>query len=326
MKKIIIALSAVYLTTGCGLIKNMEEMHDKTMELSTDTKTIVETSKEIKNFNQSIYRDARQDGAYNRTREFFDSLRAEPSLDRKFTMAGRYYGAFEFQLFKTGIDTEERREFHYFEAMQIFLRDIRSLGIREHGYDVSPSSDSNDLKTLQALAAALFKVNPNQEFYSKKEGYEKVSFLDLIERTLSLKAGTDTGEIDHTQLPEYQQEILYEWKNVVYMLQLRANVLAAKVMIEIKPEIADSIWTKGLTYLFDWNANLQDDSGVQLAKWSTGLEMSNDTRDYLKGIGVDPRIDSKLLKVYRNMDLGELSSKATPDVDRFRAALEKFRN
>ncbi len=312
---------------GCGMIRNMEEMHDATLQVGKDTQEVLQTSKNIEKYNSAIYRDARQDGSYTKTKDFILALKAEPTLDGKILEASRYYGAFEFQLWKNfGLDTQSRREFHYYEALSIYLRDLQRFGIREHGYDVSPSSDSNDLKCLQALAIALHKVNPNQEFLARSESIEKISMLDLIHHALDMKKATETGEVDYHQIPEYQQEVLNEWETLVYMLQLRMNMLPATVLAKIDPRISDSFFVKGLDYLMSWTAQMSRLSSLQIDRLAIRLEISNATRDYLRGLGMESRVDSSMMKIFKNMRLGSFSSSATPESDRFRAALENFRS
>ncbi|MCC7442378.1 MAG: hypothetical protein IT285_12145 [Bdellovibrionales bacterium] len=302
---------ALTASTGCGMIKNLEEMHDATVSMSGTTTGMAETTDHMAdttdNLNAtagSTYADLRQGNSLTIRTERLRAMEHAQAMAAKISEAAKFEMAFEFQLWKAfDADTEAKRQMLYEDAIPEFFRSIADYV--PHNRPTDPTSNDDDMKNLYALAVTMHRVNPNQIAMAAEQGIDEVCILGLVKDGLRAKAAIESGEVGEEELPAYQVEVLKEEQNAVYMLKLRHQFLAAMAMSKVSDTESrgniSAFFRKLRILLFKWDADFSGLNEVQIREYAKWLRESDDTRDFLAEIGVESKLNKKLRKILGKM-------------------------
>lgn len=307
---VLCALVAWLSASGCGLIKNLEEMHDSTGKLaksmteeggmSEKMNEMADTTSKMSETTQAMGDNTRQGVTLAIRQQMLDRMDATSDMQRKIFLAGAYFCAFEFQVWSgKGEDTLERREELLKEAVEEFFRTVSDYA----GLGRNLSTRETDVKKtgLYALSVALHKTNANQG------GAQKYSFLRMIKDTIEAqKAGQS--------LKPWQKELATHlgrpsgWL-AQHLLLMRMNFLATMTLAKISRVQTMSDLEKLFSMKWGrWDALLSDLSAPELETYTTWLTEANSLAAFLKATHNTAKLDSNLFSVLSNMryDLASL--------------------
>ena len=339
----LVALTAQSLV-ACGVIRNMDEMHDATVSMNNKmdgtNSAVARTNDAVERTNlyvQTTYFDLRQGNAKTIRYNALQEMEHSGSPEAKIASAGVFAMGFEFQLWTgTGPDTASRRDGLYDEAMKELFRTIQNYKDLDRPIDVA--STDGRMQNLEAIAVTLHFVNPSA-IPDPRTGRD-ASLLSLIEDTIARREALwSLSAAERARTPEYQKEILDHLEDAVYLLQLRANFLGAMVLGQVSDIQSAGLVSKAGMLLKGWDARIDRLNVTQLDTYKLWLEESMRVRSELEASGFDARMDSKLMKIYRNMRMvsaaapaAESAKASVVESNRARAAaalveaIERFRN
>jgi hypothetical protein len=342
-------LLAASLTTACKQLDNLQDMHDSTqgmaettgrMAQTTDqmaqvTGQMAQTTGQLLNTTAATYQDLRQGNSLTIRTERLDRMEESKSIEAKISEAGKFFMAMEFQLWKPKLNTEDEMLSHDEDAIVEFFRSIKNY-MKPGEENLSPASSDDNMLNLYSLAAAMHRVNPEAEKLGREYGYTPKSFLDLLEEGLRAGVAIRDGRQDMHDIPNYILETLREEQAAIYILRLRYNFLAAMPLADVSKIEEDGgflgipgLFRKAHMVLGGWNADVSKLNPSELEYASIKMEGAIQTRDFLKGIGVDPKTDKNLLKIYRHMRIKPHSASYAGGqgdalLARFQSAVDRF--
>jgi hypothetical protein len=318
--------------SGCGITKNMDEMHDATLAMNKTTNGVARTSESIEKLTDELYADLRQGNALTIRSERLRALELAPSQEAKISEAAKYFMAFEFQLWKSyGVDSDQRLTELQKCAVQEFFRDVSSYIPHDRDTSLKPVP-SNAMRNLYAIAVTLHEVNPNTRDFVESKGKKPDSMLDLIKRALEAKAGVEAGKRDLAREPSWVSEVLAHEQDAVYLLQLRAAFLPVMVLgriaaIDTGNEVKDAT-TLVMMLTSAWDAKLEGQNLVQLATYAKWIRESLKTVAFLADHGYSAALDGKLVRLYQNMNplvAGAASAPRSGAIAGLQEAVSQFR-
>ncbi|MEK6704238.1 MAG: hypothetical protein AABZ06_00455 [Bdellovibrionota bacterium] len=359
-------IATIVFSSGCSVTKNMNEMQDATQKMKDNTQEMSQTTQEMshntKEMNDNTrgmrdttsemletttslrdtidatYRVLRQGDAMSARSARLKMMEESRVLDAKISEAAKYFMAFEFQLindFGTDLNVDTRQQY-YLSATLEFLSDLKRYIYKSR--EVLPSSNNADMQNLYAFSAAVSMINPNEEVLAEKHGWEKISMLTLLEESLKQKSALEQGLITEENIQLYQRAVLTESEDVIYLLRLRANFLAAAALGKIADLNTGGFFDipghfrKLRLWMFKWKVDFSKFNTIQIRTYTKWLNQANETRDFLKQIGIEAKINEKMLKVYKNMQFdfkyrnnGTLDSTMYTVTKEFEESVKSFR-
>lgn len=326
---VLLSLFAVATVVGgssCSMTKDMDEMHDATNHLdsltqdvdkhsqsldagSQDIKKASETaaaastvaadnSTVLKQHTANLFDEDRQGQAVTIRGERINEMKTTADQTAKIGLGGLYFSAFEFQLWTDfQNDDEAKLQQLYLDAVQEFFR--ISHQFVPASMDPSPKSNSDGMKDIYALAVTMHQINPNEPWIVQHGN--ALCMLDLIKNSLSAKEAGEAGQT----LPAYQVEVLKHPEWAVYMLQVRANFLPVMTL----GNISSSLEKGGLSAFFgkikmllkSWTSDITTKDVEELDDYHVWMKEANDTGDFLKKLGYDPKFDKTVLKIFDHL-------------------------
>ncbi len=309
-------LGLASLTTACTMVKNLDEMHDATKSMGDTTKGMADTTSHMSGTTDgmalttsALYKDSRQGGSATIRKDNLIAMKQADSIEDKLAKSAEFQYGFEFQLWKPGIDSEETREQLYESAVIEYVREARELiSGNVHDMDsasVAPTGTSDSKLNLYAYVGAMHKLNPNQEADAAKLGYPPTSMFDILHDGLLKVQMVKKGIMKEADLPRYAREVSRAYQDIIYMMQVRHNFLAALPLGFISHATDDRIFgiagrvTAARMLAFPWNAELSGLTASQLAYYSLMMDKASDTRDLLVEMNEDVRTDGMITKIYK---------------------------
>jgi len=298
------------VTTLNGQIENLNDeivgLGGQVRDLNKNISVMSSNMFSLKDISSFTYYDLRAGNAVMGRNEFFKSLDSAKNLEGKVTMAADYMLSFEFQLWKGKLeDTLAKRDELFSEGIQEFFQSIK-LYVEPKDIskmNISPTSMDNKRENVYALAAVLHMLNYDQQLRSQSSDWQPISMLGLIEQGLQQKGALAAGTTNVAAMPHYQQTVLDNEQAAIYLLQLRLNVLSALVLSRVSNIRSAGLLTKIKMRFFQWQPNLGEQNGSQLASTESFLNLARETRKFLVTIGVTPRLSANIKGVFEKMDL-----------------------
>jgi hypothetical protein len=272
-KVILSAIACVSITaasSGCGMIRNLNEMHDATESMNDKmdhtntaidhTNNSVDTTNTTANHMAHTTDGMAQDVATTAcvAGETYTALRQGNTLqarvgedalggmdsghaiEDKIFHAGAYMKAFEFQIWNCADpDSAAYLKIFYRQAAEEFTRVLPNyLTTDKTKWSVSPIATDNKSNDLYAIAVSLQELNANiVEAYrlsdSKGKGkwdQQPQSMLDLIETSLTRKVEI-AAHPERATLAD--REFLFNEDLMVQLFQIRMNFLAAMALAKV---------------------------------------------------------------------------------------------
>jgi hypothetical protein len=296
--------SALATVSSCGLKQNLDEVHDKTLE-------VAKTTGEVKHVTCTTYRSLRQGAPKESRDQDLQDIRNAKTIAGKLAEAAEYMQGFEYQVWSPECEGDLSRD-------EILEMSVRELLAKMQGYvddrsDVSASkiAPSNEMDTLYALAGTLHYVNPLQKNLLRGTSYEVLRPFDIIVRGLELDQRKNRGEAAG-EYPIWAETVGKYQKDAIYLLRLRQNFMMAYAYA-----LADSdeygnkpgkyeegkrlVGTGWLNKV--WTPNLKSRTPTEIDQRITfALNLVVETNEALVKLGLDPMMDGTLAKFWENAD------------------------
>ncbi|MDR3608483.1 MAG: hypothetical protein P4M08_14030 [Oligoflexia bacterium] len=272
---------------------------------------------------QDTYNGLRQVEAVRERQISLQDMESAKTIEGKISAAGVYMMAYEFQVWSAdGSDTQEERDLLFSDAFIEFDKDLRNyLGAQP---STDPTSSAPAMMNLYAIAATLHMENAQQiALLQKNPSIPKATMLSLIESVLRRNQLLQAGKISWNDLKPYEQQALANYKDLEYILQLRANLVPMLVLSKLTSLEYAGFVTKFLDLSMGFTADLQDLSVAETDTYTQYMQDANDTRDFLKSINVDPQYNWKLERLYHVMKLPALPNTDTPQANALPAFVDQ---
>jgi hypothetical protein len=286
----------------------MEEQVQISRDLQARTAKLESLTEVLRALTGSMYEDLRQGNALELRTRRLQAMQEANVIEAKISEAGKYFMAFEFQLYKAfASDDEAKMDELKLSCIQEFFRDLPRYGVEN--FNINPQNTTGDMGNLFALAVTSHRVNPNMERLIHEKGLPKVTMLNMIEQTLAKREQIESGEIE---AKEWEHEILAHRQVASYILQLRANFLAVMALDGLTNVGDAGLISKAKMLLFRYAVYLNQHDMANLQDYATWLNEANRVRKVMTDLRIDHRIDDKVMKLYRNMNLYVSTKTANP--------------
>lgn len=320
---------------ACEAKKNLDDMHDATLEMRDTTKDMSDTTKDMNTTTKDLrdttqgmsktteemsqttqrmeqktheldaktaelYDALRQGNAALSRKEFLDQMDRSQEMAKKLSFGVKYFWAYEFQLWSMqGLDNEERREELASAAAREFIMEVHEYAPTEDF--ISPTTNNNNEKNFLALATTLHEVNDKQRVRINSAGIKPMSMYLLIERALKQKAEMDAGKITVDQLAHSSYDLLGFEKKMFQILQARHNFILTMLVAKAS-HIDQSLLNKIKLGLFgmSWTLDLSKYNTVEMKEMKKYLGAIFETRDLLAKSGQPIVMDKTIMKIVRN--------------------------
>jgi len=312
----VVLLGQLVLNSGCGMIKNLTEMHDATGQMAKGMDQTItgmgKTNGMMGNMcagqgklNTSDYRD-----------KLLNQIDAEEDIGRKLSLAVKYHYAWEFQ----GMSVECGRTDTY--SQKVFNESIREFLESMHRFIASRSksgatSRNNSMNTLYAIAATMHYTNSLQEEDAAKNGYRAVSMLDLLSDVANATAEINANKLSSNNLPAYVDSGRILLGDAIYMLRLRYNFLTGFAFgLATTNIVGDEATLLGLTkYVLDgkfnraWRPDFENKNTSQINYYTLIMKRAIGARDILETMGESPVTDPTMFSIFRTLNFDSFDTK-----------------
>jgi hypothetical protein len=320
----------------------MDYMADKTDHVGETSDALLNQTNRVVHLSEcEMYVDMRQGDSATLRMRALERLEKTEAVEGKIMDAATYFMSFEFQLWKgTGCDSQEKLQRLYSDSIEQFFKDAKRYYDDHERAHPTLNPITGAPKNIQALAAAMYLPNPNQADDAKARGAVPISFLRVVENALKAEKKVNSGELMPAEIPRYIHEALVHRDDIVYMLNVRMNTMAAAVLAKFTGIEEDrglinklrSLNEVSVLMFNDWTAPIDKLSVSQLREFTEYLSWSNQARDFLRSIGEEPKADGMILRMYRHMkfpaqagltDEQKVHAEAASE---FEAEIESYRN
>ncbi|RYZ82168.1 MAG: hypothetical protein EOP06_22140 [Proteobacteria bacterium] len=335
MKIASILLAAIaVVASGCDMKTNLDEMHDKTVQMEQTTSKVEKHSESLDQQTGELYDALRQGDALQSRRTALANLLAAKDPLRKLSEASKYFMAFEYQLWSgIGADvSEQKRNTLAMLAAREFFKDVESFipggkkNAKPLAGQIIATEKSNAINSLNALAATIDSLNPKQEStLLRLTTIKPLSMYSMIEESLRARAAIESEQKAASEFPAYVSEVLFSEDVAVYLLQARYNYLPALVLGKLT-DASHSQWTGARIALAPWTLDTTTLNLVELTEMNRLLKLSNATKSLLQELGFAAPLDPLLTRVYQNMKIQKSSALSDSVRERTEAELETQRS
>ncbi len=341
----LILLPALLLAGACSVKKNMDEMHDRTVQMAETTSDMQRTTETMADTtNDMVMLLAQGDGSRLRDEALRDMVAAN-NLSSKILYATKYVYAFEFQLWRPdGQDAAARREEYKAEAAIELARTLLLYAGTGSRRNLSATRNNEEAQNLYALVSVLHRINPMQLELVNGTSHRPISMLDILHESLMKASRLNSGTISRDDLAHVDREVLREEQLFTYALQLRSRVLAVIALGRVSRAQDGFLHRAGMRFL-RWvpTFNTQPDAATGSARDALNLEQVNYASDILEErqrnvrvlerLGAAIPLERSVRAAWRNMDtrpvrrrLEGASLMASPiasAIERFEALVEQ---
>ncbi|MCM0606550.1 MAG: hypothetical protein KA715_10710 [Xanthomonadaceae bacterium] len=302
-------ISAV-IVSGCGLIKNMDEMHDATMEMNDGTKAMGKDVKATKETSMSMFMEMRKDSASKDRREVLNDLETTDEIEAKLSQAKTYVDSMEYQHWDPAIESLEKREDIMAEGMRQFYYDISEF-IKDRD-QVSPIKTKNNMENLYAFSAALSHVSDSQKHMVGGSETSLLSPLDIMISALTKQAQINVGTLKSDSLTFAEKEVVKKAEDTIYLIRLRHNFLMAYTYALTAQSSNGNLPTTfqklkvlmktKLSKKYQWTPNFASRNPEQINFATDVAQNSINAGSFLRSIGYDPLTNKTIEKIQARAD------------------------
>ena len=328
MRLATLVLPTLLLAGACSVKKNVDDMHDKTIEMADTTQELQQSTAETKDVLVCVSAIQKQGGGYELRSKAFERMQEADSFNLKLKEAKAYYYAFDFQIAS------------YTDASCLNMLEIRKelagLAVSELGKtlpEVMPSGTSWRLdatktgsknESLMALSAALHEINVFQGPQAEPFGLRPISMFELLAEGLLKKSSVNSGRLSRDNLTPADKEVLREEQVFTHLLQLRMRTLPVIALGRVS-NIQDGLLEKFGMLFFSWKPRFDELNAEQINYAALIIERALETRALLTRLDVESKLDSKVERILKKMKTGEVREKLDVVVDSEKvSALDRF--
>lgn len=299
--------------TGCGLIKNMDEMHDATMEMNDGTKEMGKDVKETKLTSQTMFMEMRKDSASKGRNEMLNDLETTEEIAAKLSKAKTYVDSMEYQHWDPAIESVEKRDHIMAEGMRQLYYDIAEF-IKDRD-QVSPIKTKDRMEILYAFSAALSHVSDSQKEMCAGTEAPLLSPLDIMMSALSKQAQINVGTLTSDSLTLAEKEVVRKAEDTVYLIRLRHNFLMAYTYaLTAQSQNGDlpgtfaklkTLLRVKLSKKYKWTPNFGSRNPEQIRFAADVAKNSIEAGEFLRSIGYDPLTNKTIKKIQSRADFSK---------------------
>jgi hypothetical protein len=337
MRLATLVLPVLLLSTACSVKKNMDDMHEKTIEMADTTQELQESTAETKDVLAWVSIVQKQGGGHEIRSNSFEELVAADTLNLKLARAKSYYYAFDFQVANyveiTGVSLVDlRNEFLGLAVSELgkVLPEVMPSGTR---WKLDGTDGGNKNQSLMAMAATMHEINVLQGPQSEPVGLRPLSMMDIVLEGLAKKPLVNSGRLQDNQLSKADKEVLREEQIFTHLLRLRVRALAVIALGRIS-NIQDGIFRKFGMLFTSWEPRFDELNAEQIEYAALILERAQETRVALERMDIPAELDGKVERILKRMKSDEVREKLDNvrdaeklrSIDRFDAALAKILN
>lgn len=324
-----LALASLIGLSSCQMKKNLDEMHEATVAVSA-------TSGRLENQTVEMYDALKQGDSLTARRNGLVALSEAADPSKKISEAAKYFMSFEFQLWSaSGQDTAERRQELLATGAKEFLREVQEF-IEPNQVDPKPTAQAGDRnQNLNAISVALHFINPKQtEMLHRNPGYKEVSMYSIIKDGLAAGAEIAAGKKTLRDFPAHVREVLVYERVATLLVQARYNYYGAMALGKVTPIRSASPHLKmiGLETSLPnqirmryqpWALDISKVGATELEETARYLEGGLKAFDFMRSVGIEPRLNRDLAKIYKNMKPSQAVSADVSSVRAYRAMRAK---
>lgn len=324
--KLAVAMVAVVGLSACQAKKQLDNMHDATMDMRDQTQHLGRTSDELGRQMGEMYDALRQGDSLKARRDSLNAMVSARDSARKVSEAGKYFMSFEYQIWSAiGEDTPVRRVEAAESAMKEFMKDVQEF-LLPGQTEVDPfatrdSETGNRQMNFNSLAAALHMVNPKQTVMRERQpGVAEMTMYSMLREAVASKAKMDRGEIRATDLPGYVREALNYPRVLELLLQARYNYVGAMAVARVSKLREGTLPYLRMRFM-SWDLDLSKLNVVEMREVARYFRAATTAHDVMKEAGLTPKLNHALGRVLGNMRVRRVEApSATPSVGSDREA------
>ncbi|MGZ3805088.1 MAG: hypothetical protein ACXVB4_12810 [Pseudobdellovibrionaceae bacterium] len=279
--------------------------------MNRTTKDMDKNTTDLQTSTDELYDALRQGDSLTSRRNSLNNLLKANDPALKLSEAAKYFMAFEFQLWSDhGQDKglEKRDELatlaarEFFKDVQQFIPDGK-MSPQPFAGQIVGTEKSNLVNSFNALSATMHFLNPKQEDYLKeKKDMTPLSMKKMIEDSLLAKVKIEAGEKRLNEYPGYVAEVLANEPIAIYLLEARYNYLLT-LFLGASTGIANDKILSAKMLAMEWTLDLSQFNYAQVEEFDKFLNGALKSKNFLLSIGVQPRTDRLLARMFKNINL-----------------------
>lgn len=332
--------------SACKMVRNIDETHDATVAMhgttqamAQTTATMSKTTGELLGATGTMHRDSREVVLKNLRSDSLKRMVEAETMDKKIDESEAYQESFEFQKWNPKMETPLERGALFAQAASEYVHEAREM-LRTHvsqmdDKKVSGTKRDDESKNLYAFVAAMHELNDDQKAMALQGLIMPVSMFEILGNGLRENHEVAQGKRHYTELSPSAVVVGQAYQDVVYLMQIRMNVLAARPLSSISNISSEKLLglagriTGARMEFFPWKAKVEKLTVAQFHEFTDQINQSRRTRDLLISIGVTPDADEQIVKTYLKMKLDSESAKSVGPqnqdaVEGFKLALESL--
>jgi len=231
-------------------------------------------------------------------------------LATKVGYAAEYMISQTYQSWNSTIDSPERR----LDLMAIAVPDFffKISNYIQNRNDASPTKTSNQTENLYAISATIDYINMIEMDGLKGSTAQPVTMLSMIEDGLRQQKDVISGKVKLTDLPVYQQKVLENAADAIYLLRVRQNFLKGIAFTLASNQSSGNaqskfgtIWDAFRAIVLKSSVSVDVPNGVPAIDLiATTLDSAAETEKFLIDMKVDPMNYKTLSSLLEKLDLG----------------------
>lgn len=235
--------------------------------------------------------------------------------------------AFEFQSYTDpkiqDFDSEEYLEGARKDAVLELVKTLAEYTAEGTELDLDSLAKSNQAMNLFAIASVLHRVDEGQKQARKMMGMKTESLLDILTNGLKATHDMNQGKINVSDLTPSQYEVAKEQQKIEHLLLMRFKFLPL-VALGRMSQVNDGLLNKvKMLYGNEWTPLLDQElnkkefkraekseklyirslNAAQLKYLADILDYTLQVKSTLVELGLNPKLDKKVEKIYKNMNL-----------------------
>ncbi|MFT6070210.1 MAG: hypothetical protein ACJAT2_001937 [Bacteriovoracaceae bacterium] len=274
-----------------------------------------ETMTQMTGNTNNMYHQIRTKESQETRERAFEAMNNSDVFEYKLTKGAAFTQGFEFHLWNNGAtkeDTPAFREDLLKSAVDEYFRTIqRYMGEAKNPAKVSPTNEDRWVQNLMVLAVTMHEVHHHQANLVKEHpSIKEHTMLSIVKESLKLQQKINSGEIERSELKEYQNALL-EWHDeAINMLRYRYNILMTMALVKVsevkeKPSLGlfgiAGLYIKAKHIYFKWDSKFHTLVESKQAKINDIVNEAINTRSFLREIGIEAQLDKKISKAFSKM-------------------------
>lgn len=320
----IIALLILLLASSCKTDRVMDStlaMGETTNRMKEGMDQTNQTMNQMASNTDNMYHQIRTKEAQETRNRSFESMNQSDVFEDKLTDAAAYHQGFEYHLWNNGATKEDTLKFRevlletavkeYFRKLQRYMDEAKDPS------EVSPTNEDNWAQNLMVLAVTMHEVHHHQaNLVHEHPELDEHSMLSIVKEGLKLQQKISNGEMERSELKDYQNALLEWHEEAINLLRYRYNILMTMTLVKVsevkkKPSLGlfglSGLYIKAKHIYFKWDSKFHTLVESKQAMVNDFINEAINTRDFLNEIGIEVSLDKKVRKAFSKMQHNDCS-------------------